>query len=509
MTPTPEQDVPARIAAAPPNARVVVDFDDTLLLTNSTLLFLHTVRPRWLVWLVFKLVGVVFGVLPRRWHAWQDAAVVAAVRLVCPWALSHWRRQAPALAQVYANRPLLQALLVHAQPAEVVVCSLGQEVLVRPLLRAMWALAGAVPQWHRVPLLASRLYSAGRDRRLGKAAWLQQRGWLEPGRPLVVVSDSLDDCDLLQRATVPLFVRWSGSRGVPLFQGMYLPLRYAHALRHPKENFIPRVLVWEEWVGLMLVFAPVWWGAQAPVQAVLGLGLLVASFWCVYEQGYAENDRVAVQREGKHPGPAEQARFCGAHHSGEPWGWVWASAFAAVAIPLLPLSTDTGWAWVIWMAALAGMRLTYAVYNHLQPQPRVWLYPLLQIWKVLPAALLLRLNGPGLVFGAAYALSRWFPYWIYRAGGQREGFPELALRTVLLLAGMAAWVAWAGGASAPAWERAQAGLMAMYLLVRARHEFRSVWAGFRWLPAVAGTRSPPAQRPVRDGPESSTQGNTP
>ena len=490
MTPIPEQLALEHLAALPPGARVVVDFDETLLLANSTLLFLDSVRPRWLAWVVFKLVALVFRLLPKGWQPWRDAATLVAVSVACPWARAAWRRQAPQVASAHANLPLARALVAHCPPSQVVVCSFGLGFVIRPLLAPLWQLAGAPAAWHAVPLVASTARSAGADRRVGKPTLLARQGLVAPGEPLAVVTDSLDDRDLLAQATHPLYVKWAATHTVPLFGGLYLPLRYAQKLRHPRENFVPRVLMFEEWVGLLLVFGPALWAAPVPAGAALGVLLLVFSFWCVYEQGYAENDRVAVQREGKQPTPDEQARFAGAHRSGEPWGWAWALALAAAAVPLLPTALPPLAAWGGWVAALLGMRLTYAVYNHLQPAPRVWLYPVLQGWKLLPLAALLPLNAVGLAFVVAYTVSRWFPYWIYRAGGQRKGFPELALRAVLLLAGLALWLGSGGWASATAVVWAQAGLVAAYMLLRARHELRHALRAFAWLPRAPSPSAP-------------------
>lgn len=481
MNTLPEHQALQCLAELPPGARVVVDFDETLLLANSTLLFIDSVRPRWLAWTVFKLVSLVFRLLPGALHAWRDAAVLVSLCLVCPWALPVWRRRAPRTAQAHANQPLARALVAHCRPEQVVVCSFGLGFVIRPLLAPLWHAVGAQADWAAVPLVASTARSAGTDRRAGKASLLAASGLVVPGEPLAVVTDSLDDRDLLARATHPLFVQWAATRQVPLFRGMYLPLRYAQKLRHPSENFVPRVLMFEEWIGLLLVFAPGLWAVPSPALAALGVLLLVFSFWCVYEQGYAENDRVAVQREGKLPAPHEQARFEGAHHSGEPWGWLWALALAAAAVPLLPSAHQPVLGWLGWGVALVGMRLTYRAYNHLQPSPRVWLYPVLQLWKLLPLAWLLPLNAVGTVFVVAYAVSRWFPYWIYRAGGQRKGFPELALRAMLLCVGLLLWRAVGSGAATPAVEWVQAGLMLMYLLFRARHELRHALHGFAWL----------------------------
>ena len=504
MQPTPERQALDALSSLPPQARVVVDFDDTLWLTNSTQLYVDSVRPRWLAWVLFKLVALVFRGLPTRCAPWRDAATVACLTLCCPWAWWVWRRRAPQLVRRHTNQPLAQALAALPPQQDLLVCSFGMAFLIRPLLAQMG------PRWATVPLVASSVWSNGRDRQRGKRAMLPP-GWCDavaspsgtqPPPPLAVVTDSLDDQDLLALARWPLWVKWRAARDVPLFRRGYLPLRYSHVLRHPNAGFVWRVVLVEEWVGLLLVFAPAVW--QAPMLA-LALLWLVLSFWVIYEQGYAENDRVAVHLEHKLAAPAERERFEGAFHSGERWGWCWAACLGALAVALLHWvaedamqpwwgslhawlgerlpPTQGAWSavglwWVMgatWVAALVGMRLTYPAYNLVQPAARVWLYPVLQLWKTLPVALLVPLHPVGLVFVWAYALSRWFPYWIYRTGGNRTAFPELFLRTVLLVVGLLSFgQLW----TADVVVQLQAAAMVAYMLRRARWEGRHVSKSF-------------------------------
>lgn len=508
MNPTPEREALKTLSDLPHHAHVLVDFDETLWLTNSTQQFINSVRPRWLAWVLYKLVGGLFQRLPPNWSPWRDAATVACLTVCCPWAWWVWRRQAPVLARSFTNQPLAQALSALPPSQPLVVCSFGFGFLIRPLLNHMG------PRWARVPLVASSVWTQGRDRQRGKPAMLPPE-WrtpqavaatagaaTQPKAPLAVVTDSLADHDLLALAHWPLWVQWQAARAVPLFADGYLPMRYSQVLRHPNTGFVWRVVLFEEWVGLLLVFGPAVW--LAPMLALVLLGL-VFSFWLLYEQGYAENDRVAVTLEHKLAAPAERARFQGAFHSGERWAWVWAlglGAFAVVGLhwvadaamqawwghlhaglgrwlppSALGMATPALWlvAVLVWVAALVGMRLTYRAYNVLQPAARVWLYPVLQLWKTLPVALLLPLNTVGLVFVLAYTLSRWFPYWIYRTGGDRTAFPELLLRTFLLLGGLLAF--------GQLWQaelvvQLQAAAMVAYMLRRSRWEARRVTTSF-------------------------------
>ncbi len=509
---TPERDALEALSTLPPQAHVVVDFDDTLWLTNSTQLYLDSVRPRWLAWVLIKLVALVFRALPSRFGVWRDSAAVVCLTLCCPWAWWAWQRRAPELAARFTNQPLAQTLAALPPSQALLVCSFGMGFLIQPLLRHMG------PRWASAPLVASSVWTNGRDRQRGKPAMLPP-GWCNaapggttPPPPLAVVTDSLDDQDLLALAQWPLWVKWASAQAVGLGEQPYLPLRYCHVLRHPNAGFAWRVVLVEEWGGVVLVFAPAVW--QAPWVA-LALLWLVLSFWIIYEQGYAENDRVAVTLERKVVAPAEQARFAGAFQSGERWAWCWAGALGAMAAGVLQAMPggavqpwwlalqgwaqqwpNSGAAWpgvgvwlamgLTWVAALVVIRLSFRVYNGVQPGARVWLYPVLQTWKYLPVALLVPVHPVGLVFVWAYVVSRWFPYWIYRAGGTRTAFPELFLRTLLLVVGLLSFgQLW----TADGVVQLQAAAMVAYMLRRARWEGLEVAKSFSWLRNPQGSGS--------------------
>ena len=488
-TPVSPEDALQALSRAPAGTPVVVDFDHTLLRANSTRLFIENARPRWLAWLLVKLAQQLYRLLPASWQPVWPAVAAWVVAVLLPWSVVTWRRDAPRLARQWVNVPLLQALKPHGKAS--VVCTHGMGWIVRPMLNALWP---------GVPLVASQLSSARTDRAGGKMAMLRRSGWsLPPGQRApntpphpqawIAVTDSLDDADLLANSPLPLWTNWPQQAPGTWFEGLYLPLRYAHRLRYPEDTFVLRVLLWEEWVGLLLIFWPVVW-AFPPFAAVL-LGFML-SFWIVYEQGYAENDRVAIEREGKVPQPHEVARFDGAFHSGERWAWLWAAA----------LTVPTAWALVtwhvpaadwpvlaghwsgfmpaaavlavcaLWLAVLLGCRGLFRAYNHSPVSKRVWLYGGLQLCKTLPMGLWFTFNAAGLVYVFAYAVSRWMPYWVYRLGGNRRAFPERLLRFILLAVGLAAFGQLAQGEPV-VW--AQAGLMLVYMGMRSRREAWAVW----------------------------------
>jgi hypothetical protein len=468
------------LAGLPDGSPVVVDFDHTLLLANSTRLFIEHARPRWLAWLLVKLAHRLFRMGPAAWQPAWPAVAAWVVALALPWSVWTWRRAAPLLARQWVNAPLRAALAPHRQRS--VVCTYGLSWIVGPLLAALWP---------GVPLVASRLRTAVADRQQGKVAMLARAGWQVPSPGGAVqwaaVTDSLDDAALLAQSPLPLWVNWPDQAPGQWFEGLYLPLRYAHRLRYPEDTFVLRVLLWEEWVGLMLIFWPVVWAFPGFALVLFGFML---SFWVVYEQGYAENDRVAILREGKQPQPHEAARFEGAFHSGEGWAWVWAAALAVPAawawvawqVPaadwpllvgpwsgLMPAAAVLA-VWSVWMLVLLGCRLLFRAYNHSPVSKRVWLYGGLQLCKTLPMGLWFTLNAVGMAYVFAYAVSRWMPYWVYRLGGNRRAFPERLLRFILLAVGLGAFGQLAQ-ADPVVW--AQAGLMLVYMGMRSRRE---AWA---------------------------------
>jgi hypothetical protein len=76
--------------------------------------------------------------------------------------------------------------------------------------------------------------------------------------------------------------------------GIYLPGQYLTQVKHRNERYILRGILLEDFACWVLGSVAL---AAIPWLHVLGLLLLLVSFWSVYERGYVDNDLVGASLE--------------------------------------------------------------------------------------------------------------------------------------------------------------------------------------------------------------------
>lgn len=112
---TADPDEALRIVARGDRRDALVDFDETLWLRSSTEVYLASLRPRLLAFLVLTALDVLrpWRWLPgdRRTFLYRDWIRVSVTSLLLPWSLLLWRRQAKGLGRRWQNGPLVDALL--------------------------------------------------------------------------------------------------------------------------------------------------------------------------------------------------------------------------------------------------------------------------------------------------------------------------------------------------------------------------------------------------------------
>lgn len=93
---------------------LIVDFDETLFLLNSTEAFLDSARPRFLGAFILRLLDLTKPWLllpgPRKQHVYRDWLRVLSVVVLMPWCVFSWRARAPRLGLKYWNQELLIVL---------------------------------------------------------------------------------------------------------------------------------------------------------------------------------------------------------------------------------------------------------------------------------------------------------------------------------------------------------------------------------------------------------------
>ena len=266
---------PATLAALsadlPAETITVVDFDGTLLLRNSTQLYLQTLRPR----LARPprprpaRARPALELLPGRDKPSSTATGCASCcsPCCCPGRPCSGAAPAHARPPPTPTRPARSALA--SRPAgTVIVATYGVRFIVAPLL----------PPWRRAwPLQVSASFLAGfRLRRLGKAATLQptlgpetlRRSLLSPTARTIATS--------------------SGYAGTPICcpppsrppASGYLPLQYMHHCKRRGENVILRTILFYDLLCLLARLRP---RQRHKLLCALGLLLFQLAFWTVYE----------------------------------------------------------------------------------------------------------------------------------------------------------------------------------------------------------------------------------
>lgn len=416
------------------DTHVLVDFDETLLLRNSTEEYLDTLQP--------KAVGIYFLALldyfkPWNWFPGQlrgevsrDWTRVVSATILFPWTMLLWPRHAKKLAQTHLNQILVNAL--HSNPnLKVSVTTDGFRPVVAPILRHM--------QLVDVELHACRLWLGGVDRLNGKYNRLKKTIGIDRISNSTVITDSPNDIELLQSAYRPYLIQWPQSRYIQAMATAYAPFLYVVKFKHNLKYLLHGILM-DQW--LILVLASSWVSPQ-PILHAMGLLFLIASFWCIYELGYYENDYVAEHYE-KNPNLRETTLIRPQAPIIQPW--IWAGLFSVPGFLLLQWAMMTElsltinsviiekilWMAPCWFAMLLVMRFVYWAFNHVDKRTRVWLYILLQYSRLPAFAILILVSPVGAILLSSQTLISWIRYIVYRYQGNMDEVPHAILRVVTL-----------------------------------------------------------------------------
>ncbi len=393
---------------------MIVDFDETLFLHNSTEAFLDGAVPAVLAAIALRLLDLC---APWRWSGGavtRDVWRLRAVLWFCPGAMRRWRARCPHLAQ-QVNAPLLAAL--RARGAPFIVASAGFTPLIRPLLDSMGC-ADA-------PLIACAV--ARGDRRRGKRAAITQAIGAEALSAAMVVTDSADDAAVLAACARPCLTTWRGARFRRALRRVYLPGDYLVHVKRPRQAGAFRRLMTDDFGLWLLMAAP-----GFDLRALAGVTALFLSLWSVYEIGYRENDVCALRLEADPVVSPQAARFDTDRF--EPKAW-----FSAILLGVLGTLAlhPAGFAATAgtWAATLSALRATYWGYNRLDKRTRVWVYLLLQAFRTLAVAVVVPVGSVGMMAGVTQICARWQEYFWYRMAPKQGGFrwTDTPLRLIQLL----------------------------------------------------------------------------
>jgi hypothetical protein len=396
---------------------VLIDFDETLYLRNSTEDFIDCARPGLLALGLLRLLEVL-----KPWRLTggvdtRDTWRVCAITTLFPWTCWHWRTKVGSFAERYVNQDLKAAL--NARAHQPIILTAGFKSTVKPLLDAMG--------FANAPLIAARMYSFA-DRRNGKLQMATRELGAETVRCSLVLTDSANDSEILQSCKRPLQTLWPEARYRPALGGVYLPGEYISHIKRPGERYIFFDILQGDFALWLLSSIGL---AIHPAAHVVGLLLLLLSFWAIYERGYVDNDLSGSRNE---PDPKLSTTFGStrvAIPALQPWMWGLLAGAAAVWI-LHP----EGVAFIVhfagWMAVLISTYACFVFYNRLDKMTRVWLYPLLQFARSGAFLVIVPIEPAGIAALGAHVLSRWVPYLLYRLSSARS-WPETRPELVRLI----------------------------------------------------------------------------
>lgn len=406
----------ALVALAAHEGPLLIDFDETLYLRNSTEDFIDCARPMWLAALLLRVLDVL-----KPWRLTgrdtQDNWRTIIVCIALPWTLWRWRARVASLAKQHVNAELMTTL--KARTNEPVVVTVGFVSIVKPLLAAMG--------YAHLPLIASRMRSFA-DRRDGKLKMAVRKLGHAAVAQSLVVTDSTADVELLRACKTPLRTRWPQASYRRALGDAYLPGEYVARIKHPGERYVFRAILLSDFAYWVLSSI----GLSANRYAHFGgLFLLLLSFWAIYERGYVDNDLVASQHESD---PKLTAAFSTELISTPPiQPWIWATISGAAGIAMLhPSQNAFAIHFVAWMALLVVIYTCFRSYNRLNKQTRIWLYPFLQIGRIAAFTVVVRIEPAGIAALSAHLFSRWLPYLIYRLRPSSD-WPEARIGLVRLI----------------------------------------------------------------------------
>jgi hypothetical protein len=414
----------AAVEAAAAEHTIVLDFDETLFLRNSTEEYLNSLQPRFLGALLLFTLSLLkpWKWLPEpiRGDASRDWLRVVIATVLFPWTPRLWKARSQRLAREYAN-PLLMSALNANPNANIIIASNGYDFIIRPLLEQLDL---PVKQ-----LIACRFWQGFADRQRGKKELLTDHLEPETLAQAIVITDSIDDAILLNSVATPCLTQWPEARYVRAMGDFYIPFFYTTRVKHAGKHYMAKVVAAEDWLFLVLATS---WLSDYPLVHAAGMAFLMAAFWCIYEVGYMENDLIAEKLETSPKLSPTYLKHKSRINLWQPW--FWAVLFSLPGIVLLQLAA-VNWQWSAealgnayrqldsrtlllalgaWIAMLAALRVTYLVYNYTNKPTRVWLYPVLQAFKCFGFLVVASTNLIGSLLFFAHCLSRSIIYLIYR-----------------------------------------------------------------------------------------------
>ena len=220
---------------------------------------------------------------------------------------------------------------------------------------------------------------------------------------------------------------------------IYIPLLYSEKVKRPDKKYFLNNIIGEDFIILILSFS---YASSHPWLNIAGLFFLQMAFWCIYELGYIENDKIGEKFEDKAVLSYNYKSYEYSYGVWQPWLWALVLSVLGITILLKDGMTNSLTAelfsvndysqsllWVsqelvFWMLFLLLLRGLFSVYNGINKQSRVWFYLLLQTCRYGGFLVVMTTNISGLMLLLSSILTRSIQYILYRyLGGKNSSWP--------------------------------------------------------------------------------------
>ena len=430
-----QEQLPKSISQAAPGTPVIVDFDETLFLLNSSAEYLNSLQPRFVAAIILKLLS-----FTKPWRLLiksskdsevRDWFLILFMTLLFPWNIFLWQKNAKQLAENYSNTQLITELKKNNN-TNLIIATLGFQFVVEPILKFM--------SINYNQLISCRFWQGGSDRQKGKLAMVQQSIQQEQISRGILITDSLDDESLLKEVANPFLITWSKAQYNSPMSDIYFPLYYLEKIKRPGENYLLRAILLDDFPLILLAFS---WLSPQPIFHGISVLFLLISFWCIYEFGYYENDLVAERYEEK---PQLSKSYQDYKHTVTWWKpWIWSFLLSSIGIVVFEGSQRAtsilDWRWLqnitevlndsilpllYWIGFLLISRFCFWVYNYVNKKTRIWLYFVLQITRYFGFLVITATNILGMSALLCHTFTRSISYIIYRyLGGVKKSWPDI------------------------------------------------------------------------------------
>lgn len=416
------------------NEALILDFDHTLFLSNSTEEYLACAQPAILTSLVLALIE---GLKPWRLFPgddlrfiYRDAIRVLVITVLFPWTFLVWKLKAKRLASEHANSEIL-IFLDYPNWKNIVIATNGFNFIVKELLKPFESIHGFV-------LLSSNFNNiANGIRRKGKLAYLNSCcPDLVDFSKTTFISDNEDDLDLMNIVDNPISVTWESAKHFRAHENVYIPFVYTEGSNRGNNGHVINTILLTNYLILTLTYG---FSAGLSLSVLLGLLFLSISFWCIYEAGYYENDFREIKYESTGGEGKKILKFKNYPAEIGAWTWGFCSGFAGITFlsrgGIIDCNTlfDFCFYSSAWLGWLLVVRLVFKLYNYSKLEFRILIYPVLQLFRMSGPLLFIPLNILGIFLIASQATSRWIWYLVYRMGGDRKKVPHHIARLFIFI----------------------------------------------------------------------------